>query len=105
VPALQLADEAAARLRVPEGFAVRVFAAELDTPRSMTVGLDRSLQVAERGRGRVIRLPDRDGQADGVEMVETGLRAPHNMKWYRNCLYVAENYQVSRHCPARRNQH
>jgi glucose/arabinose dehydrogenase len=100
VPTLPPPDEAAARLRVPAGFAVRVFAAGLDTPRLMAVGPDGALLVAERGAGRVVRLPDRDGdgRADGVEPLVSGLRAPHNMEWHSGCLYVAENHQVSRHC-------
>ena len=99
-PALPPPDDVAARLRVPAGFAVRQFAAGLDTPRLMSVGPDGALLVAERGGGRVVRLPDRDGdgRADGVETVVDGLRGPHNMEWHDGCLYIAENHQVSRHC-------
>jgi len=99
-PAIPPPDEAAARLQVPAGFAVRVFAAGLDTPRLMAVGPDGALLVAERGAGRVVRLPDNDGdgRADRAEPLVAGLRAPHNMEWHQGCLYVAENHQVSRHC-------
>jgi glucose/arabinose dehydrogenase len=99
-PALPPADDVAARLRVPEGFAVREFAGGLDTPRLMTVGPDGALLVADREAGRVVRLPDgnSDGRADRVETLVDGLRGPHNMEWHERCLYIAENHQVSRHC-------
>jgi glucose/arabinose dehydrogenase len=99
-PALPPPDEAAARLQVPAGFAVRTFADGLDAPRLMTVGPDGALLVAERGMGRVVRLPDDDGdgRADSIRPVIVGLRAPHNMEWHAGCLYIAENHQVTRHC-------
>jgi glucose/arabinose dehydrogenase len=95
-------DEVSARLRVPEGFVVRQFAAGLATPRLMAIGPDGALYVAERGAGRVVRLPDRDGdgRADAIEPVVSSLTAPHNMEWIAGCLYVAENDEVSRHCDA-----
>jgi glucose/arabinose dehydrogenase len=93
-------DVVAARLRVPEGFQVREFVAGLDVPRLMTVDSSGAILVAERGSGRVVRLPDSDhnGVADRIEPVVEGLQGPHNMEWYQNCLYIAENHQVSRHC-------
>ena len=50
-----------ARLRVPSGFAVRLFASGLDSPRLMSVGPDGHLYVADRGANAVIRLADADG--------------------------------------------
>jgi glucose/arabinose dehydrogenase len=101
-PSLPPPDEAAARLRVPVGFQVRVFAAGLAGPRLMTVGPDGVLYVAERSADRVVRLPDRDsdGLADTREVVADDLRAPHNIEWIAGCLYVAENDAISRHCDA-----
>lgn len=49
---------------LPPGFGISVFAQGLSNPRMMTVGLDGQLYVAERGAGRILRLPDRD--QDGV---------------------------------------
>jgi glucose/arabinose dehydrogenase len=65
----------------------------------MTVGLDGELVVAERGAGRVVRLPDRDldGLADGVEVLAEGLRAPSSIQFYRDgALYVGETTRVLR---------
>lgn len=93
-------DAVAQRLRVPDGFVVRGFAAGLATPRLMTIGPDGAVYVAERTGGRVTRLPDDDGdgQADRAEPVLRGLTGPHSMEWIAGCLYVAENDKVSRHC-------
>lgn len=61
-----------AELRLPQGFEASVFAEGLDGPRFMALSPEGTLFVAERGRDRVIALPDDD--ADGVvdEVVEVG---------------------------------
>ena len=63
----------------------------------MTLGPDGYLHVAERGAGRIVRLPDRDGDgvADDVEVVAEGLRAPSSIAFYRDgSLYVGETTRV-----------
>ena len=62
------------------------------------------LVVAERGAGRIVRLPDRDddGLADGVEVVADGLRVPSSIRYYAGSgplagsLYVGETTRVLR---------
>lgn len=97
-PALPPEDEASARLVVPAGFAVRIFASGLDGPRLMTVGPDGQLYVAERGAGAVVRLPDanNDGLADARQVLADGLGGPHALEWHDGALYVAEDARVSR---------
>jgi glucose/arabinose dehydrogenase len=97
-PVLPPADAASARLKVPADFAVRIFAAGLNAPRLMAFGPDGSLYVAERGAGRVVRLPDRnrDGLADAVEVVASGLNGPHSVEWHNGALYVALDDQIIR---------
>ncbi len=84
-------DEAAARLQVPEGFALNTYFSGLQEPRLMTVGPDGNLYVAERGSGAVIRLPDADGDgvADERQVVAENLDQPHSLEWYEGSLYVA----------------
>jgi glucose/arabinose dehydrogenase len=71
----------------------------------MAVGPDSELYVAERGAGRVVRLPDRDwdGIADGVEVVADGLQAPSSIAFFvepgstlDGSLYVGETRRVLR---------
>jgi glucose/arabinose dehydrogenase len=68
----------------------------------MTLGLDGQLYVAERGAGRILRLPDADidGIADQVEIVAEGLKAPSSLAFYQDgSLYVGETERVLRFPP------
>ncbi|MEZ4729706.1 MAG: PQQ-dependent sugar dehydrogenase [Caldilineaceae bacterium] len=97
-PALPAADEASARLQVPEGFAVRIYAEGLGAPRLMTVGPDGLLYVADIDGNRVVRLPDtdNDGLADEVQVIAEDLPGVHNAEWFDGWLYVAEDSQIER---------
>jgi glucose/arabinose dehydrogenase len=65
----------------------------------LALGPDGQLYVAERGNGRIVRLPDRDGDgiADGIEVVADGLQAPSSIAFDRGgALYVGETERVLR---------
>jgi glucose/arabinose dehydrogenase len=65
----------------------------------MALGPDGELYVAERGAGRIVRLPDRDedGIADPVDVVAEGLRAPSSVDFHADgSLYVGETTRVVR---------
>ena len=86
-------------VNLPPGFGISVFVEGLKSPRMMTLGPDGQIYVAERGAGRIVRLPDqdRDGVADGVETVAEGLNAPSSIDFYRDgSLYVGETTRVLR---------
>lgn len=95
---LPAADEASERLAVPDGFAVRIFAQNVGSPRLMTVGPDGLLYVADIDGNRVVRLPDanNDGLADEVQVVAEDLPGVHNAEWFDGWLYVAEGSQIER---------
>jgi glucose/arabinose dehydrogenase len=97
-PVVPPPDEAAERLSVPAGFAIRIYASNLSNPRLMAFGPDGQLYVAERGADRIIRLPDanRDGRAEQPVVVAQGLNNPHNVEWYQGSLYVAEEDKIIR---------
>jgi glucose/arabinose dehydrogenase len=65
-------------IALPPGCVISVFAQGLDDPRMMELGPDNQLYVAERGAGRVVRLPDLDGDglADQIQVVAEELQAP-----------------------------
>lgn len=97
----------AEEVRLPPGFGISVFALVLRDPRMMALGPDGLLYVAERGAGRIVRLPDRDG--DGVadsasgsvevvaDVVADGLNAPSSIAFYKDgSLYVGETTRVLR---------
>lgn len=86
-------------IALPPGFVISVYAQNLRNPRMMAIGPDEQLYVAERGAGRIIRLPDqdRDGLADGVEVVVGELNAPSSLAFYQDgSLYVGLTAQILR---------
>ena len=89
-------------ITLPPGFKISVYAQGLKGPRMMTVGSDGQLYVAERGAGRILRLPDQnqDGQADQVEIVAEGLDSPSSLAFYSDgSLYVGETTRILRFPP------
>lgn len=100
-PPVSMLESAALKnpIALPPGFAIGVFVSGLSGPRMMAVGPDGHLYAAERGAGRIVRLPDRDGdgQADGVEVVAEGLDAPSSLAFFQDgSLYVGETRRVLR---------
>src|SRR3990170_742686 len=86
------ADEASQRIQLPPGFAIRIYAQNIPgNPRFMTVGPDGHLYISLLGGGQIARLPDRNlnGLADGIEIVASGLNAPHGIEFNGGYLYVA----------------
>ena len=79
--AVPLDDVPGKSIVLPPGFAINLFADGLDGPRMMTLGPDGQVYVAERGAGKIIRLPDADldGRADAVETLAEGLTAPSSL--------------------------
>jgi glucose/arabinose dehydrogenase/cytochrome c2 len=92
-----------AKLSVPAGFQVAVFATGLQGPRTMRVAPNGDIFVAETGAGRVkVIRPSADGsKAQTVATFAQGLEKPFGMQFYPSgvnpqWLYVAENNQVVR---------
>ncbi|HEX8229759.1 MAG TPA: PQQ-dependent sugar dehydrogenase [Chloroflexia bacterium] len=87
----------AAAIKVPEGFEVTIYASGLRGPRLMDVGPDGTLFVAERDGGRVVALPDKDGdgRADGSITVADGLTRPNSVFVHSGALIVGEQGQIS----------
>ncbi len=86
-------------IALPPGFVIGVFVQGLDDPRMLAIGPDGVLYVAERGAGRILRLPDQDddGLADAMQVVAQGLNAPSSLAFYQDgSLYVAETRRVLR---------
>lgn len=89
-PVGMLGDGGEAPVVVPAGFQVNVFAQGLNGPRFMALGPDGVLYVADRGNGRIVALPDAngDGQADTIRLFADGLDAPHSLVWQAGAWYV-----------------
>ena len=86
------------KLRVPSGFKVSYYATDVPGVRFMAIGPDGAVYASQPGKGRIIRLPDanRDGVADSVTVVVTGLSQPHGLAFHKGALYVANTDGVVR---------
>lgn len=86
-------------LFLPQGFTIAPFAEGLNGPRMLAIGPDGSLYVTERGAGRVLALPDADGdgRVDQLVVAAENLTAPSGLAFYQDgSLYVAEPDGVKR---------
>jgi glucose/arabinose dehydrogenase len=95
-------------LRVPEGFAVNVYAEGLKAPRWMTLTPEGDVLVVESRENRVFRLRDTnaDGAADTREVfadASNGLNLPFGMTFTRTHFYVGNTNAVRRY-PYRQGQ-
>ncbi len=95
------ADEAKvkARYRVPEGFALALYADDLPKARFLRFTPSGHLLVSRRHAGDIVRLsPDDngDGRPDAQDTLLQGLRQPQGIDIHGDWLYVAESHQVGR---------
>jgi len=84
---------------LPEGFEINVFVDGLQEPKMMAFGSDQKLYVSEFGSGRILRFPDqdRDGTADGIEIVAEGFIEPSGLAFYvDDSMYIAETTRIFR---------
>jgi glucose/arabinose dehydrogenase len=86
------------QLTVPAGFTASVFASDVTGARLMAVSPDGVLFVARQPKGDVVALPDRDkdGKADKMEIIASGLTRPHSLAFNKGWLYIATNPAVMR---------
>ena len=77
-------------LRLPSGFEANVFASGLSNPRFIAFGPDGVLYAADRGNGRIVALPDADGDgaADGEVVLAGDLDQPHSLAYHEDSWYV-----------------
>jgi glucose/arabinose dehydrogenase len=102
-PFQPIQGEPGRQIALPPGFSISIFAQGLDDPRMMAIGPEGQLYVAERGAGRVLRLPDADGdgELDQIEVAASGLRSPSSLAFFQDgSLYVGETRRILRLPPA-----
>jgi glucose/arabinose dehydrogenase len=93
-----IGDGGVANVQLPPGFEVQVFAEGLNGPRFMAFGPDGVLYVADRGNGRIVALPDADGNgtADSVQEFAVGLDRPHSLIFHEGAWYIGVQTGVVR---------
>jgi glucose/arabinose dehydrogenase len=93
-------EDLMAGIRLPEGFAIGVFARDLEEPRSIVVALNGDVYVAEReaGRVRLLRDSNGDGRADLSRVVTAGLREElrgvHGLAIHEGRLYMVTETEL-----------
>jgi glucose/arabinose dehydrogenase len=85
-------------IRLPPGFSIQAFARDLGFARFMTLDPRGTLLVSVPRAGRVLALPDDDGdgRADAARPVVEGLDLPHGLAFLDGRLHVAETGRVLR---------
>jgi glucose/arabinose dehydrogenase len=84
-----------ADLRLPDGFRIEVFAADLAGARMMAISPEGVLHVARRGDIVALRDDDRDGHAE-PQVVLSGLTNAHTLAFRDGYLYVGTTPAVMR---------
>lgn len=97
-PPRRVARPADARLRVPPGFAVSLFAEGMQGPRNFAVAPNGDVFVVESFVNRIVvlRAPPGASQAAQREVFVEGLRRPHGVQFVGDHLYVADLERVWR---------
>ncbi|MGH7320015.1 MAG: PQQ-dependent sugar dehydrogenase [Candidatus Rokuibacteriota bacterium] len=85
-------------VRLPPGFQMEVFARDLGPARFLIVDPRGTLLVSVPRAGRVLALPDADGdgRAEAPIPVIEGLELPHGLAFHEGALYIAETGRVIR---------
>lgn len=85
-------------IRLPAGFKISVYAGDVPGARSLTLGDEGTVFVGSRDDGKVFALldPDRDGDADQVVTVVSGLDEPNGVAFHEGDLFVAEIGRIQR---------
>lgn len=85
-------------VNIPEGWTATVFyaGAALNKPRFMAWGPDSVLYVANMNGQNVLALPDRDrdGVADTVIVAASGFSTGHDVRFWRDTMYVCQQSGV-----------
>lgn len=85
-------------IRLPPGFKIAVFAEPVKGARSLALGPRGTVFVGTQREGAVYALvdADRDGRAERVHTLATGLNTPNGVAFKEGALYVAEVNRILR---------
>ena len=85
----------AAKLKVPAGFKVEVYASGVANARSLAVGDKGTVFVGSRLLSAVHTIRIKDGKAE-VKALVSGLQRPNGVAFHKGTLYIAELSRISR---------
>ena len=85
-----------AKLRVPEGFKIEVWAEGVPEARSLTLGDKGTVFVANRNLSNVYAIVDAGGKRE-VKTLLKGQKVPNGVVFDKGTLYVAERHRITRY--------
>jgi glucose/arabinose dehydrogenase len=87
------------QIKLPKGFAIELYSADVPNARQMALGDKGTLFVGSRTARRVFAVVDRDGdkKGDQVYTIATGLQSPSGIAFRDGALYVAEISRILRY--------
>ena len=93
------ADIPLERVKLPPGFKITVFTADVPNARSMVMSPDGTVFVGTRRAGKVYAVLDRNGdyRADEVVTIAKDLNMPNGVAFRNGSLYVAEVDRILRY--------
>ena len=94
--ALPTEDIPTAKLKVPPGFKVELWASGLANARSMVVGTNGTLFIGTRFPGNVYAVTEKDGKRVN-QTIAKGLHRPNGVAFKDGALYVAELSRILRY--------
>ncbi len=84
-----------AKLKLPPGFNIEVYASGIPNARSLRLGDEGTLFVGNRFIGKVFAITKKDGKAE-MKTIAEGLHRPNGLAFHKGTLYVAELSKVWR---------
>ncbi len=84
-----------AKLKLPKGFNLEVYAAGLTNARSLRVDDKGNIYVSTRLLDRVYAITDKNGRKE-VKTIATGLNSPNGIALHNGTLYIAEINKISK---------
>ncbi len=92
------ANEGMGDIKLPPGFRIALFTDQTPNARSLALGDDGTVYVGSMREGKVyaVRDDNRDGKADRVDILASGLNMPNGVAVLDGDLYVAEISRVSK---------
>jgi glucose/arabinose dehydrogenase len=84
-----------AKLKVPAGFNIEVYASGMANARSLALGDKGTVFVGSRLVGKVYAITNKDGKRE-VKVLASDLYRPNGVAFYKGTLYIAELSKVSK---------
>ena len=86
-------------LKIPDGFAISIFAKNLPGARVMVTDKDGNIWLSQISAGKISKLTVKDGVLTKLETILSGLKNPHGLAFDpddSNVLYFAEETKISK---------